>query len=75
MGGVTQSRPIDWRRERWEAATSTELASEKSAWLTTYAAKIVEMDPVGMKLHLRKPTAHGIPCRRLPHLLSHPPLP
>ena len=23
----------------------------------------------------RKPTAHGIPCRRLLHLLSHPPLP
>ena len=27
------------------------LASKKSAWLTTYAAKIVEVDPVGMKLH------------------------
>lgn len=31
------------------------LASEKSAWLTTYAAKIVEMDPVGMKLHFPNP--------------------
>jgi len=31
-GGVTQSRPCsDWRRERWEAAASTELAS--ATWM------------------------------------------
>ena len=30
-GWITQSRPSDWRRELWEAATSTELAS--ATWM------------------------------------------